>query len=162
MNTAGLNLFIVDDNPLMVTGLRNYLDGRFGTNLNITTFSKGEDALKMVDENTKIVILDYHLEGENGNDVLKNIKKINPKTEVIMLSSNEEIGVAIDSFREGATDYVVKGKKSLKKVSLLVYDIIIYPVRLMGKEFGINKYLAIFLLTFLAVGVGVYFALKYI
>ncbi len=159
-----LNLFIVDDNQLMIAGLRNYLDNRFGTNLNISTFNTGASALEKVDSNTGIVILDYTLEGEkeNGNEILRSIKKINPKTEVIMLSSNEDMGIAIDSFRNGATDYVVKGENSWMKITSLVLNIITYPIRVMVKEFGISKYFAIFILTFSIVGLGVYFALQLI
>jgi DNA-binding NtrC family response regulator len=162
MKTQTLNLFIVDDNPLLLLGLQNYLQNRFGTNLNISTFGNGASALQKVDRDTSIVILDYFLEGENGNEVLKSIKKINPETQVIMLSSNEDMGVAIDSFRNGATDYVIKGEKSWKKINSIVYKIITYPIRIMVDEFGINKYIAMFLLTFIAMGLGVYFSLKYI
>src|ERR1700741_888299 len=110
MITQGQNLFIVDDNPLMVTALRNYLQTRFGASLTISTFLSGASALKEVDRNTGIVILDYVLPGENGNDILRSIKRINPKTEVIMLSSNDEIGTAIDAFRGGASNYCLNGK----------------------------------------------------
>ena len=34
-----------------------------------------------------------------------------------MLSSNEDIVLAIDTFRNGATDYVIKGNGSLKKIN---------------------------------------------
>lgn len=162
MNTQGLNLFIIDDNQLMTTGLRIYLNNRFGTNLNISTFNTGVSALKEVDSNTAIVILDYYLEGENGNDILKSIKKINPNTEVIMLSSNEDIAVAIDSFRNGATDYVVKGEKAWKKITSLVYGVITYPIRIMVREWGLNKYIAIFLLTFVIMGIIAYLSVEYI
>ncbi len=162
MKNETLNLFIVDDNQLMVTGLKNYLQTRFGNNLAISTFYSGKSALEKVDADTSIVILDYFLEGENGNDVLKSIKQINPNTEVIMLSSNEDMGIAIDSFRNGATDYVIKGEKSWKKINSLVYKIITYPIRVMVKEFGINKYIAMFLLTFLVMGIGVLISLKFI
>ena len=162
MNTQGLNLFIIDDNQLMATGLRIYLNNRFGNNLNILTFNTGESALKEVDANTGIVILDYFLEGENGNDILRSIKKINPNTEVIMLSSNEDIAVAIDSFRNGATDYVVKGDKAWKKITSLVYGVITYPVRIMVREWGLNKYIAIFLLTFVIMGILAYLSVQYI
>jgi DNA-binding NtrC family response regulator len=161
MTTQGLNLFIVDDNSLVLTSLRNYLDARFGKDLNITTFLSGANAIKKVDKNTGVVILDYHLEGENGNDVLQSIKKINPKTEVIMFSSNEEMGVAIDSFRKGASEYVVKGDKGWRKISNLVLDIITYPVRILVKEFRVTKYVAIFLLTFVAMAVVVSLTLKF-
>ncbi|MBC7863698.1 MAG: hypothetical protein IAF38_12035, partial [Bacteroidia bacterium] len=49
MSTQSLNLFIVDDNQLMVTGLRNYLTNKFGEHINISTFYTGESALKKVD-----------------------------------------------------------------------------------------------------------------
>lgn len=160
MKTNMLNLFIVDDNPLMVLGLRGYLESRFGTDLTISTFSSGAAALQKVDGDTNIVILDYFLEGESGNDVLRSIKKINPKTEVIMLSSNEDMGVAISAFRNGATDYVVKDAKSWKKITSIIYGIITYPLRIMVREFGINKYIAMFLLTFAAMGIGVFLAIK--
>lgn len=161
MNTQGLNLFIVDDNALTLTSLRNYLNSRFGKDLNITTFLTGAHALEKVDKDTGVVILDYYLEGENGNDILQSIKKINPKTEVIMFSSNEEMGVAIDSFRKGASDYVVKGDKGWKKISHLVLDIITYPVRILVQEFKVTKFVAIFLVTFVAMAVVVSLALKY-
>src|SRR4051812_2141296 len=153
MKTQTLNLYIVDDNLLMLTGLRNYLDKKFGNSIRISTFLTGAGLLKKIDGDTNIVILDYFLEGNNGNEILKSIKTINPKTEVIMLSSNEDIGVAIDSFRNGATDYVVKGEKAWKKIYSLVYGIITYPIRILVKEFRVKKYLAIFLSTFVIMGV---------
>lgn len=154
MTTQGLNLFIVDDNPLVVTGLRNYLNQKFGTNLIISTFTNGASALRNVDKNTSIVILDYYLENENGNDVLKDIIKINPKTKVIMLSSNEDISAAIESFRNGATDYVVKGAKAWDKIISDVYKIVTYPVRYIARELRISKLLAMILLSFIFVAAG--------
>ena len=162
MNAQTLNLFIIDDNLLMLVGLRSYLNNRFGSDLNISTFHSGESALQKIDVNTNIVILDYLLEDENGNEVLKSIKKINPNTEVIMLSSNEDMAVAIRAFRNGAKDYVIKGEKSWKKLTSIIYNILVYPIRLMVREFGINKYIAIFLLTFITIGIGVSIALKVI
>jgi DNA-binding NarL/FixJ family response regulator len=161
MTTQGLNLFIVDDNALVLTSLRSYLDQRFGKDINITTFLTGKHALAKVDANTGVVILDYYLEGENGNDVLQSIKKINPKTEVIIFSSNEEIGVAIDSFRKGASDYVIKGDKAWKKISHLVLNIITYPIRILVQEFKVTKFVAIFLLTFMSMAIVACVALNY-
>ena len=154
MTTQATNLFIVDDNPLVVTGLRNYLNLKFGNNLTISTFSTGKSALEQLDKNTGIVILDYYLENENGNDVLKAIKEINPTTKVIMLSSNEDIGVAIESFRNGATDYVVKGAKAWDKIISDVYRIVTYPIHYIARELRISKLLAMILLSFIFVAAG--------
>jgi DNA-binding NtrC family response regulator len=160
MKSQGLNLFIIDDDALLLTGLKNYLAQRFGDELNLFTFLTGVSALKEIDENTSIVILDYQLENENGNDVLKAIKAINPKTEVIMLTSNEQIGVAIESFRKGATDYVIKGDKSWKRIAASINHIITYPYRILVKEWGVHKFVAAFLLTFATLGIVVVFVLQ--
>ncbi len=153
METQGINLFIVDDNRLMVTDLKHFLKNKFGVSLLISTFTDGESCLKSVSKDTHIVILDYFMEGKNGLETLKEIKAINPKTEVIMLSRNEDIALAIESFQAGAKDYVIKGNTSWNKITKLVNTIITEPIRMMVKEFGISKYMAIFLLTFVTMGV---------
>ena len=51
METQGLNLFIVDDNKLMVTDLKHYLLNKFGGGVKISTFENGESCLEKVDKN---------------------------------------------------------------------------------------------------------------
>ena len=162
MKTQGLNLLIIDDDPLVTSRLRNYLHKRFGVDLNITTYNRSADALKKIDKNTGIVILDTYLEGKSDDSVFKEIKRINPKTEVIMLTKHEDIGIAIDIYREGAIGFAVKGENSRKEISSIVYDLITYPIRILVKEFGISKYLAIFLLAFVSIGICVIVAMKYV
>lgn len=154
-----INLFIVDDNRLMLTDLKNYLQNKFGNTLKISAFIDGETCLEKVDKDTNIVILDYFLDGRNGLEILKLIKAKNPKTEVIMFSCNEDVAVAIETFRAGAKDFVVKGHGSLKKIFKLVDYIITEPIRIMVREFGVTKYTAIFLLTFISMGIVVAFIL---
>lgn len=160
MKTSGTNLFIVDSDRNAVKGLQQYLIDRFGNSLNIFTFYTGESCLKKIDKNTGLVILAYFLDGINGNEVLKSIKSISPSTQVVMHSSNDEIGIAIDSFRKGAVDYVVKGDKSWRKISSLINQIILYPMHLLVREFGIHKYLAMFLLSFIGLGITVFVWMK--
>lgn len=156
METQGINLFIVDDNKLLVADLKNYLQNRFGVSICVSTFNDGESCLKKVDKETHIVILDYFLDGKDGLEILKAIKIINPKTEVIMLSGNEDMALAVETFRAGAKDYVVKGAGSWKKITKIVNYIITEPIRIMVREFGISKYMAIFLLTFASMGLVVF------
>lgn len=155
MKTQGLNLFIVDDNNLMVSTLKQFLQNRFGLDLTISTFNNGESCLEKVDDDTHIVILDYYMKGQNGLEILKTIKEKNPKTEVIMLSSNEDMAIAVESFRAGANDYVVKGSGSWRKITKLVEHIITEPIRIMVREFGVSKFMATFLFTFIIMGLTV-------
>ena len=162
MKTQGMNLFIVDDNRLMVADLRQYLQSRFGASLKISTFDDGESCLLKVNKETDVVILDYFMEGKNGLEILKSIKAINPLTEVIMLSGNEDIALAIETFRSGAKDYIIKGRGSLTKITNLVGDILTRPIKLLVKEFGLSVYMATFLVTFLAMAIVVLAVLHYV
>ncbi|MCD6018760.1 MAG: hypothetical protein K0S53_1881 [Bacteroidetes bacterium] len=161
MQTQGINLFIVDDNKLVLTDLKYYLQNRFGHDLNISTFTTGEGCIEKVNKNTNIVILDYFLGGKNGVEILKRIKQKNPKTEVIMLSSNEDVALAVQAFKNGASEYVVKGQGAVRKITKLVYRIVTEPIRILVREFGVSKFMAIFLLTFATVGLVVVIALYF-
>src|SRR6185312_8076625 len=121
----------------------------------ISTFNDGESCLEQVNKDTHIVILDHFMKGKNGVEVLKSIKDINPNTEVIMLSNNTDMATAIESFRAGAVDYVVKGPTSWNRVTHLVGQIITAPIRLIVKEFGVSKFVAIFFLTFFTMAIVV-------
>jgi DNA-binding NarL/FixJ family response regulator len=156
METLGTNLFIVDDNKLMVQTLKQFLQNRFGISMHISTFSDGESCLLKIDKDTHIVILDYFMTGKNGLDILKAIKNLNPKTEVIMLSSNEDMAVAIESFRAGAKDFVIKGADSWKKITTLINNVITAPIRLMVQELSISKQLAVLLMVFFTIGIVVF------
>lgn len=161
MKDRPLNLIIIDDDLGISQDLKRFLYERFKRDLNITLFNSGKEALKCMGNDTDIVILDYNLRHENGNEILRKIKRINSSVEIIILTTNEDVSVAIDSFRKGARDYVIKGNsKAWKRVSDGIHAIIIYPVNVMVKEFGVSKYLAIFLLVFLIIGLTVFLALK--
>jgi DNA-binding NtrC family response regulator len=162
MKTQGTNLFIVDDNNVMAMALEQSLINRFGTGIQVTIFNDGESCLRKVNKETDIVILDYFLNGKNGLDVLKSIKNLNAKTEVIMLSANEDIILAIETFHAGAMDYVLKGKGSWKKITRLVNRIITEPIRIIAREFGVSRFMATFLLTFVTMGLIVSIVLHYL
>jgi DNA-binding NtrC family response regulator len=160
METNKFQLFIVDDDNIMAQGLEKHISKKFGNIFNVSVFNSGALALKNLNAQTGMVILDYELKGENGNEVLKAIKLKNPKTEVVMLTSNQDIYVAIESFKKEALDYIIKNNQAWKKINSTILAILMYPVNILIREFGVNKYLAIFLLVFLVMGVGVFYIMK--
>lgn len=162
MSIPIINISLVDNNSPSESGLQIYLVNRFGAGIKVSHFNSGSSAIKALCADTHIVILDADIPGENVNDTLRAIKKACPNTEVIIQTSNEHAAAAIESFRSGAKDYVIKGGKAKKKISHIVYNIIVAPLRLMVDEFGINKYIAMFVLTFVAIGVGVLLALNFL
>ena len=70
--------------------------------------ANGEEALEKVQEDPTIVLLDYVMPGENGIEVLKKIKEISPSTDVIMVTGVGGHDIGVESFKQGAFDFVTK------------------------------------------------------
>jgi DNA-binding NarL/FixJ family response regulator len=157
MKTQSLNLFIVDDNMSTVTELKDYLLKRFGEGIRILTFNNSKSCLEKVDENTNIVVFNNHIKGENNVEVLKSIKETNPKTEVILLSEEEDIASAIDVYRAGAKGLVIKRQGFGKKTGDLVIRIFTAPIRIIERELGLSERIAVFIMSFLTLAVIVVF-----
>lgn len=116
-------LFIIDDEPIQNEMLKDYLQERFL--YTIKDFETGEEALSQLSLNPEIVVLDYHLSSDNPNamngvEVLKQLKDKNPEIQVIMLSGQDKIDVAVDTMKFGAFDYVVKGESAFTRVENII------------------------------------------
>jgi DNA-binding NtrC family response regulator len=119
-------VFLVDDEPIQNEMLKDYLAERFL--FDIKTFENGEDALKNMNLNPEIIVLDYHLSAhnpgaKNGVDILKEIKEKYPHVTVIMISGQDKLEVAVDSMKYGSYDYVVKGETAFSRTENLLNNI---------------------------------------
>ena len=71
----------------------------------------------------EVVILDYQLNSKypdavDGIKMLDWIKKENPETNVIMLTVDDNMDIALTSFHHGAVDYIVKKTETqFKKIN---------------------------------------------
>ena len=75
----------------------------------VVTASSGAEALeKLIPQNIQVVILDVKMPGMDGNATLKEIKRLYPMVEVIMLTGHATVESAIDGLKSGATDYLMK------------------------------------------------------
>lgn len=113
-------MFIIDDDPVQVEMIKDYLGERYVFELKV--YENGEAALPDVERlKPEIVVLDYHLSSnnpgaKNGIEVLKEIKRIHPETKVIMFSGQDNIDIALESMRNGAYDYIIKGETAFNKM----------------------------------------------
>jgi DNA-binding NtrC family response regulator len=113
-------MFIIDDDPVQVEMIKDYLGERYIFELKV--YEDGEKAMKDIETlKPEIVVLDYHLNSNNPNakngvEVLKEIKRINPPTKVIMFSGQDNIDIALESMRNGAYDYIIKGETAFNKM----------------------------------------------
>ena len=160
MENQTQNLFIIEDNPENSLRLHEFLENKFGSIFNISTFTDSVNALSKVDQNTSIVVLDYDYFGEKGTKIVNFIKNINPATKVIILSNNEEIGYAIDLHKKEGDAYLLKEKGLKKKLSATIFEVITYPVKYLELRYGVSQFFIYFLFLFLFVGILVFLGMQ--
>jgi DNA-binding NtrC family response regulator len=75
--------------------------------------SSGEEGLDLLKERQfDVIVLDVKMpKGMDGIEVLKEIKKIRPEVEVILLTGHASIETSIEGMKYGAFDYLIKPVK---------------------------------------------------
>ncbi len=75
----------------------------------VSTAHSGKEALKLLETVAiDVVILDIRMPGMDGIDTLKQIKKIHPIVEVILLTGHGSTETAVEGMKLGAFDYLMK------------------------------------------------------
>lgn len=121
-----IKVFLVDDDPMFANLVRHSIAG---DTTEVFSYPNGEACLdNLKRERPSIVILDYYLntnnpEAMNGLQVLKKIKNTNPATEVIMLSCQEGVDVAVETLKQGAYDYITKGEHTVGRIRSVILQI---------------------------------------
>lgn len=130
MNKDQINIFIVEDNEVFRIALRSGIETVFSEkNIKVHSFETGEKAMEnFTTMKPKIVILDYNLnskvsEAANGIKVLDLIKNKDQETNVILLTSEDNINIATTAFKHGAADYVVKTETQFTKINFSLSNI---------------------------------------
>jgi two-component system, NtrC family, response regulator HydG len=88
------SILIVDDDPQFCRTLGDILRIR---GFSVTQITDPHDVMDKIGEDRKVLLLDMRLNGFNGLDILKNIRKKHPNLPVIMVTGyREEMGSMID------------------------------------------------------------------
>ncbi len=98
-------ILIVDDDKAIRYSLKRMLEEKYS----ILTAQNGEEALDRVKESSPdLIIMDIKMPGRSGIDVLREIKSIDPKSLVIMMTAYGTTETAIEAMKFGAFDYILK------------------------------------------------------
>jgi DNA-binding NtrC family response regulator len=102
----GKKILLVDDETVFTENMSRLLINR---GFNVTAVERGEDAVQLIEkEKYDVVVLDLKMPGINGIDTLKEIKKLDTFTEVLILTGHGSIDTAMESLKLGAYDYLIK------------------------------------------------------
>ena len=115
------NILIVDDEELIRTTLSIKLDQDGYTT---KTVESGENALKVLkSESFDVVLTDLRMIGMDGIELLRQVKRLQPDIEVIILTGYASLESAIEALRNEAYDYLLKPIND-SKLRILLYFIV--------------------------------------
>jgi two-component system response regulator CpxR len=101
-----VKVLLIDDEPQFVEVLAERLEARGFT---VQTALTGDEGLaKLQEQEADVVILDVQMPGRDGVETLREIKRIKPLVEVIMLTGHATIESGIQGLKLGAYDYLMK------------------------------------------------------
>ncbi len=117
-----INLMIVDDQPIMVEGLKMILSSEEGLEV-VATAENGKDAIDKVRcNNPDVILMDIQMEVMNGIEAARIIKRDYPCIKVILLTTfnddayiKEGFGIGIDGYalKDAQPKEIYKGIKSV-------------------------------------------------
>src|SRR5262245_30158189 len=102
---AAISVVLIEDDASLRDSLAEYLTSK---GYAVATAARGEEGIAAVDSETEVVITDYKLPGQSGLDVLREVRRKNPTTEVIIITGYGSIDSAVEAMKEGAYHYVTK------------------------------------------------------
>lgn len=119
METDSIPILLVEDNPRDIEIIQRSLK-KGGIPNPVHTARDGQEALDLLHRDSVrpgVVILDLYLPGISGMEVLREIKRIEPETVVVVLTGQASLQTAIQSLRrEKAFDYIEKSKDNLQEL----------------------------------------------
>jgi len=156
METAKNKLvFIVEDNDLYSMMLDYNISNE--SIAQCMCFRTGEEAVQALNMDPMLIVLDYILPGMNGKETLRRIKAIKPNIPVVMLSVKKDRNLIRELFREGAYDYLVKEKSSVKKLKRIINSFVNDITRTEEKKFTTAKVALVLVFAIALMIVATYF-----
>lgn len=108
------HLLLVDDDPFILEGIGDDLENN---GYQVTRATSGEMAVNLLESmDFDMVITDLVMESAGGIQVLQTTKRVNPATQVIILTGYGDIESAIAALRNNADDYLLKPCESQEMI----------------------------------------------
>lgn len=103
-----IKLAVIDDHRIFIEGLHSLLSEQNGFQIVHQFYSENIPDEHLSFKNVDVVLLDISLGDSNGIDLCLKIKKKNPKTKVLFLSTFHQNSVIVRALRSGGSGYILK------------------------------------------------------
>lgn len=117
--SRAIRVVIVDDHPLVQSGIRNFIDAFDDLEL-VGTASNGDDALVCCERvRPDVVLMDLLMPTPQGVVATAAIRKRWPATQVIALTSSQDGDMVKDALQAGAISYLMKHVSAFELVQAI-------------------------------------------
>ena len=110
MNTSAATtrppILLIEDTPSLMLLYRSVLTNAGLAVVTATTAADGLNAFHS--SGAKLVLLDMVLPDQNGLDLMQDLLRLRPDTQVIVMTAHGSINMAVDAMRAGAHEFLVK------------------------------------------------------
>ena len=135
-----INIIIADDHTIFLEGITALISSEY---INVIANCKnGQEVLDFLKaQYVDLVISDINMPVMDGITLVKKIKKLYPKTKIMMLSMYEERHIINKAIKAGANGYMSKnsGKKDITQKSIQNTDKSIKEISLTNREKQVLK-----------------------
>ncbi|MBI2082211.1 MAG: GGDEF domain-containing response regulator [Deltaproteobacteria bacterium] len=120
-----VHILMVEDNNDFVYLVRESFEGDKDQWQIEVAQSLSEATQKLEKEMYDLILLDLSLPDSKGFDTFSGIKKTAPKTAIVVLTGLNDENIALQTLKEGAQDYIIKGNlnnQALKRTALFAIE----------------------------------------
>lgn len=121
-------VFIVEDNQTYSKVLQNYIKNKFPALKEVKVFPVGETCITELNRNPDLVIVDYFLnskypDAETGLEFVQEIRSQKPDVQIVLLSAQQEINVAVEAMEKLKCVYIKKDEQALEKIAKIIFEL---------------------------------------
>ena len=100
------DILVVDDDAQMRVAMSETLKRN---RYSVSTAATGVEAIqRLTNEQFRLVITDLRMPSISGLDLLREIKSLSPRTQVVLVTAHATVNNAVEAMKLGAFDYLVK------------------------------------------------------
>ena len=105
---AARRVLIVDDHPMMRTGLAQLIDNENDLKVCAEADNAGQAINAVAKQKFDLVLVDISLPDKNGLELIKDIRTLKPDLPILVVSMHDELIYAERVLRAGARGYIMK------------------------------------------------------
>jgi DNA-binding NarL/FixJ family response regulator len=112
-------LLIVDDHPMMRTGLAQLIDNEGDLKVGAQADNAGQAINAVAKQKFDLALVDISLPDKNGLELIKDLRTLQPNLPILVVSMHDELIYAERALRAGARGYIMKqegGEKFLQAI----------------------------------------------